>query len=234
MLLHLGGVRPGLELVPGLKHSLPYYHGLFLLLRRQAGVPGGIGQTVAMPYNLRPVNAHRKIQVAHHAADNGKLLVILLSENGVRGLYQVEQFGKHRADTGKMPRAGRTAQCCGQKAFFHGNAAFSGIHFFRSRGKHIIHACTFAHLQILFRSPGISLKVGGIVKLDRIDENTGNHHAILPGQLARLFQQSAVSGVEGPHCGDENHMVMFAVVLEEGSPQLGLGGKCLHAPKVAP
>ena len=55
-----------------------------------------------------------------------------------------------------------------------------------------------------------------------------------PGQLARLFQQSAVSGVEGPHCGDENHMVMFAVVLEEGSPQLGLGGKCLHAPKVAP
>ena len=47
-----------------------------------------------MPYNLRPVNAHRKIQVAHHAADNGKLLVILLSENGVRGLYQVEQFGK--------------------------------------------------------------------------------------------------------------------------------------------
>lgn len=111
MFLHRPDIRSGPELVPGLKHGLPYHHGLLFLFRRQPGVPGGIGQAVPMPHNLRPVDVHREIQVTHHAADNRQLLVILLAENGVRGLHQVEQLGKHRADAGKMVRGGtpRTA-----------------------------------------------------------------------------------------------------------------------------
>jgi hypothetical protein len=110
MLLHRPHVRSGPELLPRLKHGFPYHHGLFLLLRRQPGVAGRIGQAIPVPHDLRPVDMHRKIQVTHHAADNRQLLVILLAENGVRRLHQVEQLGKDRADAGKMSRTGRPAQ----------------------------------------------------------------------------------------------------------------------------
>ena len=58
-------------------------------------------------------DAHRQVEVAHHAANDRALLVILEAENGRVRLHDVEKLQHDRADAAEMPRPRSAAQRSG-------------------------------------------------------------------------------------------------------------------------
>jgi hypothetical protein len=84
--------------------------GLAPVLRRQKPVAGTQGQAVGRPHRRGTDYLHRQHQIAGHAADQNKLLYVLLAEHRDIGHDDVEELCDHGRHAIEMPRPELPAQ----------------------------------------------------------------------------------------------------------------------------
>ncbi len=165
------------------------------------------------------MHLHRHRQVAHHAADDGQLLVVLLSEKGVIGTKEVEELEHHRADSVEVAGAGRSTEVSGEEVFPDGYGMVGGIELAARREERGIHPERPASGEIGLELPRIGGQVGGAVKLEGIDEDGNQNRAFRTADLPRRANQGPVTLVEGPHGGNQGEGAG-----EPGDGRRGLGG----------
>ena len=63
-----------------------------------------IASAVGLAHDRHADDLDAEVEIAHHAADDGELLEVLLAEHGDVRLDGVEQLGDHRGDAAEVAR----------------------------------------------------------------------------------------------------------------------------------
>ena len=156
--------------------------------------------------------------IAGHAADDLKLLVVLLAEGGDIGHRLQQQLGNHGGDAGEMAGTGGGIKTLSQRAADNDLAGKAGrVHI--GRGRHIgdIDADTLQLGQIFGLGPGITAEILAGAELGRVDEDADDD-AVDPRLERRHQGQMAL--MQRPHGGDEPDRLAQASARRAPSAQV--------------
>ncbi len=188
--------------VPGGHEGAANTRGVLTLLSCQPGIPGGEGKAALFSNSGMADDFDRDIQVADHSSDQGKLLEVLVSENGKVRLDHVEELEDNRQDTIEVSRAARPAKVPGEQGLGEEDRVIGMVKslFFRSKGD--VDTFGFAELKILFEGLRVVGEVADAVELDRIDEDRDDHGAGGADQLTGFAEERKMPLMEGSHGRD--------------------------------
>src|SRR5882724_7227872 len=195
------------------------------LVRIQIGVARAHGKAVELADDWADHNLYRKIQVAHHAADDRGLGGILLPEEGYIGLDDVEEFGDHSGHAAKVAGTRASVEPFAQ-AFDDDPGCFAlGIHLFSRGREQNGNTLFFQKLAVAFVRPGILGEVFVRAELRRVDEER-HSYGVTPG-LGRTYQRK-MTFMQSAHGGYESEAL--AVCSGQATESVGFSdiGEDLH------
>ena len=194
------------------------------LLGGEAEVARREGEAVVFADGVEAVDFDGHAEVADHASDDGELLVVLLSEDGVVGLEEVDEFEDDGADSVEMAGAGGAAEVFGEEGFGDGDGVVSCVELAGFGCKEKIDSFGLGGSEVSFPGAWIGLEVGGAVELEGVDEDAGEDGAFGADDVAGFAEEGCMSGVQGAHGGDERGGVFRAGAVRgqvvEGLDQL--------------
>ncbi|KAJ0302637.1 hypothetical protein COL516b_007177 [Colletotrichum fioriniae] len=173
-------------------------------------------EAVVRARRLADDDVHGEHEVFHHAADNDRLLNVLLAKVYALRLHNIEQLHAHRRDAPEESRSARALEDLPHRRNRH-KAPFTpdllpgearGIHLPRRRRKHSAHAAEHIPVarQLAVQVPqdfGVArpgYRVLCDAELGRVDVDGDDDMVVLAGGGA---DEGEVALVEGTHCRDE-------------------------------
>jgi len=175
------------------------------LERGEIEIAGGEGEAIGFADGLQAMDLDGQGQVSDQAPDDRELLVVFLSEEGIGGGQDIEEFEHDGADALKVTGSGRATEVLGKETFAHRDRVVGGEKVGGLGEKCGVYAKLLTNGEVGFHDSGIGLQVGGTVELEGIDENGDQHRARLARDLARTTNEGAVTLVKRTHGGDEDH-----------------------------
>ena len=142
---------------------------------------------------------HRQIEVGHHPAHDRQLLVILLAEHRHVGLCCVQQLDHDGGDALEVTWPHRSFEPVGECAGHHPRVEPGRVHHGRGGRVDGVDAERPAHVEVAVDRTRIEVEVGGLVELQRVDEDRDDHDV---GQSAGCVDQRRVPRVQGAHRRD--------------------------------
>src|SRR5205814_5018655 len=167
-------------------------------------VPRTARQPVRLAHGGDTDDLDRKIQVAHHPADNGELLKIFFTEDGGIRLQDMKQFRDHRTNATEMPGPRLAFERVREGALLHRDRKIDSIHFLRRWPKQNIYSGVPAKLVVIGFRPRIFFVIASRRKLKLVHKNTDGDVALFAGSFPRDPDQFTVTAMERPHRRHKN------------------------------
>ena len=200
-----------------LKQGRAQHRRLLAFGRAQILIARTAGQAVGFPHGRRADDLDLKIQVAHHPADDGELLEILLAKNSRVRRENVKELRHDRADAAKMSGPRLAAQRGRKRILLDRDRKIGGIHFVRRRAEKNIHAGASAKLVVIRFRPRIFLVITARGELERIHEDADRDLAFLAGSFARDSDQFEMTAMQRAH---RRHEDSALTALARARPRL--------------
>lgn len=169
----------------------------------ELAVSGGEGQAIGFPDGGVSDDFDGDIEIADHAANEGKLLEVLVPEDGELGLKDVEELEHDGQDAIEVARPGGSAKVLREERFGDEGGVIGGIQAWDLRGEDEVHAFFFAESEIVIDRLGVVLEVLGAVELNGIDENRNGDGSGGSDFFTGCSDELEVSFVESSHGGHE-------------------------------
>ena len=118
-------------------------------LRSEVSVAGACCKPISLSHGGKRLDGDGKIQVAPHAANDGELLPVFLSENGMCGLRHKKKFGHNCANSIEMACSAASAECRRKLRLTHCHAGIGCIHLTGAWKKNGIRSRSLACSEIL-------------------------------------------------------------------------------------
>ena len=149
------------------------------------------GETVRFPHRWASDDFDRKIEIAHHSANDGELLKILFSKDrGVR-LERDETVLSPRCRRRENVRAAKRRRASPRATFSSTmSRTIIGIHFVRRRAKENVHALGPTDFFVRRFRPRITRKIRARLELQRVHEDADRHFARRCRRVARASRIS--------------------------------------------
>ena len=157
------------------------------------------------------------MQVAHHAADHGHLLRVLLAKDHPVGAHSREQLGHHGRHASKMVRPDCTFQHLGRAADLHGHGEAVRIDLINGRRPHQIRTGRCGQFEVTVLISRVRRKVLGGAELGWIDEQRHHHGVacVVPNPHERQ-----VALVKRTHRGHQSDVTALSPQCCDGSAQV--------------
>lgn len=179
--------------------------------RREPPVPRRQREATRIANGLDRDDLDREVELGHQPADHEQLLKILLAEVGTSGSRHREQLRHNGRDTVEVARTHGTLQPLGDAPDAHRDEDRTGVQLLDDGCEHPVRTGVHGGTHVRLQGPRIGRKVGGVVELQRIDEDGDDHDVVA---LPRSPNQRLVPLVERTHRRHE----------ADGSP--GVPGRC--------
>ena len=147
-------------------------------------------------------------------ADDGRLLVVLLAEDGQVRSHGSEELGHHGGDAAEVARAEDAAQACGEFLYLDEGRKIRRVEFDGLGVEDRINAALIEQIQVALHIAGIDCQVFPGAELQRVDEDA-NDGAVAMGQA--VVDQAEMSLVQKSHRRHQADAQALA------APGLGLG-----------
>lgn len=177
--------------------------GVLAFFRGETNITGREGQAIGLTDSRVSGDFDGNIQIPNHALDEGDLLEVLVSKNGVGRLKKIEQLQDDGEDSVKMAGPARSAKVLGEERFGDENRVIGVVEEFFFRGEGEIDPFFFAEGEVGLERAGVVGQIGDAIELDGIDEDRDGNRSGGADQLAGMANQSQMSLVEGSHCRDQ-------------------------------
>ena len=185
-------------------------------LGREVGVAGGESESVGFADEGSADDGYGDIEIAHHPAQDRKLLRVLLPEDSDVGPCDMDQFEADGQYAGEMDWAEGSAHYLGEGGFDEGDGRIVAVHFGGRRCENGINAFLFEQFEIMLFVARVLGKIFIRSELGWIDEDGYDDAGSI---FAGDSHQGGVSLVEISHCRDERDG--FAGMV----PRIDKGGK---------
>lgn len=213
-LLHGSTERP----LPYLGQGTEDHTRLSALQLAKALVPAAHRQAVRLAQRRTANNAYRPSLSGHQPLDHGKLLAVLLSEEGRIGPDEIEEPLDHIGHPLEVAGAGCPLKLGVKSTKVEMTWRMARVELFGDRNEHGITTSLFKQGHVAVHLPGVLGQVLRAVELERVDENAAEN---CPPILFCPGYQGYMTSMKGPHGRHEPDRP--AVVALHGAPIAGLG-----------
>ena len=163
----------------------------------QIGIARAHGQAVRFADDRANRDLNREIQVAHHAADDGHLRRIFLSEEGDVGLDDVKQLGHDRGHAAEVAGTRASVELVAQSLDRYPRGLALRIHLVDGRREQNIDALFFQQRAVAFEGARILRQIFRRAELRGVHEDGNGHRVALRFRSAHQRQVALMQRAHG-------------------------------------
>lgn len=166
----------------------------------QVAVAAGQRQPVRLAHGGHADDVHAEVQVAHHAADQGELLGVLLPVERHVGPGEVEQLGDDGEHAVEVPGPDGTLETAAHGAGAQPHLGLAaGVDLLGGGREHEVRAGRLGDRQVGLQGARVAVEVLARTELQRVDEDGDHDESLGADACAGRPDERGVTLVEGAH-----------------------------------